>query len=123
VRCWLASEDLKIGDQFRQVIDREVHQRDKLLLVLSEHSIGSRWVETEVEAALERERQGNQTVLFPVRLDDVVMNTDKAWAADIRRTRHIGDFRQWTNPNAYQQSLARLLRNLAAGGQPPPPPP
>ena len=28
---------------------------------------------------------------FSIRLDDAVMETDQAWAADIRRTRHIGE--------------------------------
>jgi hypothetical protein len=41
-------------------------------------------VEKEVKTAIERERQGNQTALFPVRLDDSVMQTPTAWAADIR---------------------------------------
>jgi hypothetical protein len=44
-------------------------------------------------AGFEEERKRGQIVLFPVRLDEVVMNTYEAWAAKIRRTRHIGDFR------------------------------
>jgi hypothetical protein len=45
------------------------------MLVLSEQSIASDWVEGEVEAALERERRDKRTVLFPIRLDDIVMET------------------------------------------------
>src|SRR3989442_1313486 len=55
VRCWFAPEDLKIGNKFRQHIDAAIHLQDKLLLLLSEHSIASTWVENEVEAALEKE--------------------------------------------------------------------
>jgi uncharacterized protein YjbI with pentapeptide repeats len=55
VRCWLATEDLKIGDPFRQRIDESIRLHDKLLLVLSEHSVQSSWVQDEVEAALERD--------------------------------------------------------------------
>jgi hypothetical protein len=54
----------------------------------------------------------SQTVLFPVRLDEAVMETDQAWAADIRRTRHIGDFSRWKNHDTYQQAFERLLRDL-----------
>jgi hypothetical protein len=32
-------------------------------------------------------------VLFPVRVDDAVMETKKAWAGKLRRSRNIGDFR------------------------------
>jgi len=42
------------------------------------------------------------------------METDQAWAADIRRIRHIGDFSRWKDHDAYQQSFERLLRDLKA---------
>jgi hypothetical protein len=112
VRCWFAPKDLKIGDPFRQRIDEAIRRYDKLLVVLSETSVASTWVESEVEAALERERQGAGTVLFPIRLDDAVRKTDKAWAADIRRKRHMGDFSQWQDHNSYRKSFERLLRDL-----------
>lgn len=112
VRCWLATEDLKIGDPFRQVIDDAIRRYDKLMVVLSETSVASTWVESEVEAALERERRGVSTTLFPIRLDEAVMKTDHAWAADIRRKRHMGDFSQWQDHNSYQKTFQRLLRDL-----------
>src|SRR5205807_6274097 len=114
VRCWFAPEDLKIGEKFRSRIDEAIRLHDKLLLVLSENSVNSPWVETEVESAFEKERQQKRLVLFPIRLDNAVMETRQAWAADIRRTRHIGDFRQWQDDTAYQGALQRLLRDLHA---------
>jgi hypothetical protein len=114
VRCWFAPEDMRIGDKIRPTIDRSIQAHDKLLLILSEHSINSDWVEKEVETAFEKESQTKQWVLFPIRLDSVVMNTDQAWAADIRRTRHIGDFSRWKDHDAYQQAFERLLRDLQA---------
>ncbi len=112
VRCWLASKDMKIGDKIRPRIDEAIHLQDKLLLLLSEHAIASAWVEDEVEAALEKENQQQRDVLFPVRIDESVMQTSKAWAAKIRRTRHIGDFTNWTDSQAYQLSFDRLMRDL-----------
>jgi TIR domain len=97
---------------FDPVIDEAIRLHEKLLLVLSEYSIESDWVESEVEAAMERERRENRTILFPVRLDDAVMETKQAWAADIRRTRHIGDFRDWKNHDRYRESFERLVRDL-----------
>jgi predicted adenine nucleotide alpha hydrolase (AANH) superfamily ATPase len=112
VRCWFAPEDLKIGNKFRQRIDEAIHLQEKLLLLLSKHSIESTWVESEVEAALEKEGREHCEVLFPVRLDDAVTQTSQAWAATLRRARHIGDFTRWTNPQAYQSAFGRLLRDL-----------
>ena len=112
VRCWFAPEDMKIGDKFRVRIDEAIHLQDKLLLLLSEHALASPWVEDEVEAALEKERCQQREMLFPVLLDESVMQTSATWAAKLRRTRHIGDFTRWTDPQAYQQALERLLRDL-----------
>jgi hypothetical protein len=85
-----------------------------LLIVLSEESISSRWVEREVNAAFENEEKQNKTMLFPVRLDEAVMDCDKAWASDIHRTRHIGDFTGWKDHDTYQKAFNRLLRDLKA---------
>jgi len=114
VRCWYAPEDLKIGDEFKTHIDESIRLHDKLLLVLSQHSVMSSWVEVEVESALEKERRHNKSVLFPIRLDDAVERTTQAWAAHISRTRHIGDFTRWKEYDAYQRGLKRLLRDLKA---------
>jgi TIR domain-containing protein len=69
VRCWFAPEDMKIGAKIRDTIDQAIRLRDKVLLVLSEASISRDWVEDEVEV--------------------------EAWAAKLRRSRNIGDFRAW----------------------------
>lgn len=114
VRCWFAPEDLKIGDKFQERIEESIRWHDKLLLVLSETSIQSPWVEREVQAGFEREHKSKKLVLFPIRLDETVMETSKAWAADIRRTRHIGEFGQWREHNSYKKALKRLLRDLKA---------
>jgi hypothetical protein len=113
VRCWFAPEDMKIGAKIRDTIDDAIRLRDKVLLVLSEASIASDWVEDEVDKAFEEERQrGGVVVLFPVRLDDTVMETKEAWAAKLRRSRNIGDFRAWKDHDAYQAALKRVLRDL-----------
>lgn len=114
VRCWFAPEDLKIGDKLRPSFDEAIRVHDKLMVLLSENSVSSPWVEKEVETAFEKERRQNRTVLFPIRLDDAVMETNEAWAADIRRTRHIGDFSDWKNHDSYKKAFERLLRDLKA---------
>ena len=114
VRCWFAPEDLKIGDRSQERIEESILRCEKLLVVLSTDSVNSPWVEREVQAAVEKERRQSTTVLFPVQLDDAVMDCPHAWAADIRRTRYIGDFRKWKDHDSFQKSLDRLLRDLKA---------
>jgi hypothetical protein len=53
-------------------------------------------------------------VLFPIAIDDIVVTTDRAWAADIRRRRNIGQFQRWKDHGHYQKAFGRLLRDLKA---------
>jgi hypothetical protein len=112
IRCWFAPHDLPIGGKILDEIDAAIRLRDKVLLILSEQSINSDWVEDEVKTAFEEERKRGQTVLFPIRLDDVVMTTKEAWAAKLRADRNIGDFSRWKEQDGYQQSFERALRDL-----------
>jgi uncharacterized protein YjbI with pentapeptide repeats len=114
VHCWFAPEDMDIGDKIRPRIEESIRLYDKLLLVLSEYSIASNWVAYEVERALNKEPEGVPNVLYPVRLDDAVMQCKAGWADDVRRTRHIGDFTHWKNHGDYQKAFNRLLRALKA---------
>ena len=103
---------MKIGDRFQERIEESIRVFDKVMIVLSEASVQSRWVEREVNAAMEREDREKRPILFPIRIDDAVMDAPQPWAADIRRSRHIGDFRCGKDHDAYVKGLDRLLRDL-----------
>ena len=105
---------MKIEDKFRQSIDRSLRLHDKLLLILSEGSITSDWVEQEVETALAKESEQNEVLLFPLRVDNKVLETETGWLAQIKKTRRIADFSQWQDQDAYQEAFQRLLRDLKA---------
>ena len=75
VRCWFAPEELKWGEKIRPGIDEAIRLNDKLLLILSKHSVASGWVEHEVKTALAKERKEKRAVLFPVRLDKAVLES------------------------------------------------
>jgi hypothetical protein len=115
VRVWFAPHDLPIGARIRSAIDASIRLHDKLLLILSETSVGSQWVEQEVETALAREReQEGKVVLFPVRIDDTVMEIKSGWPALLKNTRNVGDFTNWKDHDSYQRAFDRLLRDLKA---------
>jgi TIR domain/Pentapeptide repeats (8 copies) len=112
VRCWFAPKDLRIGDRFRQQFEESIHRQDRMLLILSKNSISSPWVEDEVEAAIERERKEGQKVLLPIRIDNAVMKTNRAWAASLKRKYHIGDFSKAKDHSAFTTALNGLLDDL-----------
>lgn len=112
IRCWFVPEHPKFGDPLRPGIDRQIRLRTKLLVILSENSVKNEWVGDEVESSLQEEMRSNRLILVPVRLDDVVMNTQEGWVTNVRRSRHIEDFTNWKNKNHYQQAFQQLLRKL-----------
>ena len=81
-------------------MDEAIRVRDKLLLILSKNAIASDWVEDKVSKALAEERRRNQIVLFPVRMDDMVMKTGEPWAVKLRDQRNIGEVRKWKDHDA-----------------------
>jgi hypothetical protein len=89
VRCWFAPHDLPIRGEILDEIDAAIRLRDKLLLIVSEHSIKSNWIEDEIEQALEEEQKRDQVVLVPVCLGQEVRTTVRSWASKLRRARHI----------------------------------
>ncbi len=111
VTCWFAPQDLKFGDKLLRTIYEAIGRYDKLLVVLSQHSIDSQWVEDEMDAAFDRERNRKEFILFPIRLDDTVLTTSQAWGIKVRQ-RFIGNFAGWDTGGAYQASLNRLMRDL-----------
>ena len=67
VRCWFAPHDIRGGRKIHEQIDEAIRLHDKLLLILSEHSMSSDWVQTEIAKARKREAKEGKRVLFPVR--------------------------------------------------------
>lgn len=114
VRCWFAPHDLPIGAKTWDGIDQAIRTRDKVLLILSKGAIGSDWVEDEVTTAFAEERRRKELVLFPVRLDGAVMESNEPWAGKLRDNRNIGDFTEWKDHDAYKRTFERVLRDLKA---------
>jgi uncharacterized protein YjbI with pentapeptide repeats len=113
VRCYFAPDDMPIGGKTLDELHDAIQDQDKVLLILSENSIRSEWVEREVQITLEKERKLGQTVLFPIRLDPAIMDAKEPWAFQLRVERNIGDFTRWRDHDAYTKGLGRVLRDLA----------
>ena len=68
VRCWFAPHEIQGGKKIYEQIDEAIRLYDRLLLILSEHSMESEWVKTEIAKARKREIRECRRMLFPVRL-------------------------------------------------------
>jgi hypothetical protein len=112
LHCWMVPEDMKMGDKIQHNIEQSIRIRGKLLLILSRHVVASPWVEKEVENAFEIEIEKNKTILVPIMIDAAVMESDQAWAVDLRNSRKITDFTNSKNSETYSLALAKLLSDL-----------
>ena len=113
------------GKKVHEQIDEAIRLHDKLLLILSPHSMESEWVKTEIANARKRELRDpegvlKRRVLFPIRLapfetlrdwECFDADTGKDSAREIREY-FIPDFSNWTNPAAYSKAFDRLLKDL-----------
>jgi hypothetical protein len=122
VRCWFAPHDIQGGRKIHEQIDQAIRLHERLLLILSAHSMQSEWVKTEIAKARQREVRERRQVLFPMRLvsfeavrdwECFDADTGKDSAREIREY-FIPDFGNWKNNDAYQQAFQRLLRDLKA---------
>jgi len=112
VRCWCDGNPARRSDAVRQAIAH----RARVLLVLSARSVGSGWIETEVEQILEEERRTHRVVLVPVRLDDAFSNSTARWAKRAWENRPVRDFSEWRDQMEYRAALGRLLSDLDTHG-------
>ena len=115
VRTWYFPEDAKWGETVWGEIDRSIKIYDKLVVVLSEHSLQSKPVLREIQRSLNREDKEHKNILFPIRIDDYVFakweHERKADVVD----KVVGDFCGWDKDAAkYDKAFEKLLRGLQA---------
>lgn len=127
VRCWFAPHDVQSGRKLHEQIGEAIRLHDKLLLVLSPHSMESEWVKTEIAKARKREVRDQRRVLFPIRLAPFATlrdwecfdaDTGKDSAREIREY-FIPDFSNWKNHDSYQEAFQRLISDLKASDSKP----
>jgi len=115
-RCWNAVfEPSNKEGGFLRWFDEAIRIYDRLVLPLSAAAVDDNWLDSEIEKALQKERRTKKLVIFPLVLDDAVAGVNKGWAADLRRTRRLEDFRNWKDNSAYQRSLDGLLERFKGG--------
>ena len=119
IRSWRDVHDMVAGPVQPQ-IERAIGLNGTVLLVLSKNSLGSDWVEWEVQKArdlqkrLEGEGRRDAHVLCPVAIDDAWK--DSKWSGPLMNQLfkyNILDFSKWEDEEAVEKVYAKLKAGIA----------
>lgn len=115
INCWYATKDIKSGKKIHEQLEDAIGKHERLLLVLSDASMDSPWVKTEIANARKL-----KTRLHPISI--VHFENIRNWKqfdADIGgdtakelREYFIPDFSGWQNPDTYKKALEKLIEDL-----------
>lgn len=116
VRAWYFPEDAKWGESLWGEIDRGIKIYDKLVVILSEHSLQSGPVLREIERALSREDKEDKNILFPITIDNYLFEMwEHPRRADILAKVVGTGFVGWDkDAKQYERAFGKLLKGLKA---------
>jgi hypothetical protein len=112
IRFWRDTHHAKAGRLEKQ-IDQAIRLNPTVLLILSEHSLKSDWVEHEVRMARELEKELGRDVLCPVALDNSWKNSP--WARRVMEQimeYNILDFSNWQDDSKFGSTFNKLIDGL-----------
>lgn len=111
IRYWRDTHE-KNGQKEKQIA-WAIPQGSKVLLVLSEQSMKSDWVEQDVQEARKLEKEMGRGVLYPVALDDFWKDSRSPKTIREQVLEHsILDFSGWKDKNKFDDMFRTLLDRL-----------
>jgi hypothetical protein len=122
VRTWFSHQDLDAGTKIHENIFAAIDSFDRLIVVLSEHSLKSPWVISELRRAYQKQRKEERNILFPVSLIpfDVLQqwtcfdaDSGKDLAVELREFL-IPFIDDWTDDRKFSQFVDTVVRGLAS---------
>jgi hypothetical protein len=108
---WSRSHPVSTNDDIHPERDH-IRVYDKLILLLSKHSIQSWWARVEAATAHLMELRRNKPMLITLKLDQALNPVSPPWVDELFRTHGLYDFTHWTDPSEYQRVLTTLLATL-----------
>lgn len=112
IKYWRDAHSATAG-RIEKQIDRAMRLNPTLLLILSEHSIKSDWVEHEVRTARELEKELGRDILCPIALDDSWRSS--TWPKRLMEQimeYNILDFSQWKDDSQFGNTFTKLIDGL-----------
>ena len=122
VQTWYAPDDLHPGDKIYDQVKGAIASFDRLIVVLSDASLDSSWVESEIALAMTKEAKEQRRVLFPIALVD--FDRLRQWelfdpdsgsniARKIREY-YIPNFATAMDGEAFNREVAKIVAALSA---------
>lgn len=112
IRFWRDVHNMTSGRMEKQV-DHAMRQNPTVLLILSENSTRSDWVEHEARLARELEKEIGRDVLCPIALDESWKSAK--WPARLMeqiKEYNILDYSNWSDDKAFGQVFNKMLSGL-----------
>jgi uncharacterized protein YjbI with pentapeptide repeats len=112
IRFWRDIHNATAGP-LEKIVDRAMRLNPTVLLVLSENSVKSDWVEHEARQARELAKELGRDVLCPVALDETWKTC--SWPARLREQimeYNILDFSQWQDAAEFAAMFKKLIAGL-----------
>jgi hypothetical protein len=112
IRFWRDVHDATAGRLEKQ-IDYAMRQNPTVILILSENSTRSDWVEHEARLARELEKEIGRDVLCPIALDASWKSAK--WPARLMeqiKEYNILDYSKWNDDKAFSQVFNKMISGL-----------
>jgi hypothetical protein len=113
IRYWRDTKDATAG-RMDKVIELGMSSTPAVLLLLSEHSVTSDWVEFEVDKAVQLSKKLGRDVLCPVALDRAWLESDR-FSGNLRtqiKKYNVLDFSQWPDEQMFSTQFRKLVDGL-----------
>jgi len=101
-KVWLDEAEIQIGDSLIKKIDEGLKMTKYIGVVLSPRSIKSKWVEKELDIAMNREIGSGEVVVLPLVMEECELPS-------FLEGKLYADF---YSPEKYEDSLQKILRRL-----------
>jgi hypothetical protein len=69
VNCWLDLWEIQVGDSLRKKVEGGIKAADWLVVILSQFSVKSKWVEQELNMGFVRELENRNVFILPIVID------------------------------------------------------
>ncbi len=117
VLVWFDEKSLKPGDHLETSISKGISMYDKAILICSENSLNSWWVNRELDRVLDKEHFYYKSsiekkhILIPVKIDQYIHTWENSRKSDIEKY-VIGDFINWNETGQFNKAVDLLIEAL-----------
>lgn len=105
VSVFLDERDIVVGESIPKRIYESIGRATHVIYVISHHSLQSKWVQEEIDAAKMRQNRGEGCEVLPVKIDDCTL-------PPIIGHIKYADFRDWEDNKSFVRSFRQILLAL-----------